>query len=94
MSQSGDQFIFFDDEKQHLRHAARIDDQQERRPREDLVGAETRGYESLRRDGDGENGGAQAPRLHGFPFDDADDHDRDVDQEDDDAVDPRNQRAS
>ena len=45
-------------------------------------------------DGDGEDGGAEAPCLHRFPFHDADDYDGYVDEEDDDAVDPRDQCAA
>ncbi len=93
-AQSGEQGVVFDDQEEDLGHAAGVDDEEERRPGEDLVGAESCGCERLGGDGDGEDGGAEAPCLHGFPFDDADDDDGYVDEEDDDTVDPWDQRAA
>ena len=77
-----------------MRHATSVDDEQEGRPGEDFVGAEIRGRECLGCDGDGENGGAETPCLHRFPFHDADNYDWYMYQEDDDTIDPWDQGAA
>lgn len=57
VAQASQKRVVFHDEKEDLCHATGVDDDEERRPSEDLVGAEMSGCEGLDCDGDGEDGG-------------------------------------